>query len=166
MKKLYFLLVGLSILSCSDGDLQIEAIDFDNSNAQNCGTLTTSTQLLFKINGDETLILELGTNLLRNEVSTEVIASSIPGNSQLTYRLLDGTITSSYFCDSVPPSTPTVIEEIEATDGRVLITTTTADDMTFTHRIELQGIIITNEAGESIIDLTTNEFDTIETTIN
>jgi hypothetical protein len=166
MKKVCFLLIGLSVLSCSDGDLQIEAIDFDDTNAQNCGTLSTSTQLLFKINGDETLILQLDDNLLRNEVSTEEITSSIPGNSQLIYRLFSDNVTSNYFCDDIPPSTPTVLEEIEATDGNVLITTTTTDSITFTHTIQLQGIIIANAAGESIIDLTTNEFDIIETSTN
>ncbi len=164
MKKLFVLFIGAAVFSCSDGDLQIEAIDFDGVTAQNCETLSIGTRLFFKIDGDEALILQLGEGLLRNEVSTEVITSDIPGNSQLTYRLFDGTITSGYFCDDIPPATPNVIEEIEASEGSVLITTTTTDSVTFTHTIQLEGIIITNTAGESIIDLTTSEFETIETT--
>ncbi len=163
MKKIYILTILLFSFSCSDGDLQIEAIDFDDITAQNCETLSINTQLFFKINGDEALILELGQGLLLNKVSTEVITSSIPSNSQLTYRLFDDTVTSNYFCDDIPPATPTVIEDIEASDGNVLITTTTMDSITFTHTIQLQGIIITNAAGESIIDLTTSEFEIIET---
>ncbi|WP_394970833.1 hypothetical protein [uncultured Croceitalea sp.] len=163
MKKIYILTILLFSFSCSDGDLQIEAIDFDDITAQNCETLSINTRLFFKINGDEALILELDQGLLLNEVSTEVITSSIPGNSQLTYRLFDDTVTSNYFCDDIPPATPTVIEDIEASDGNVLITTTTMDSITFTHTIQLQGIIITNAAGESIIDLTTSEFEIIET---
>ena len=164
MKKLHILIIALLALSCSDGDLTIETLDFDDVTAQNCETLSISTQLFFKINDDEALILQLDDGLLLNEVSTEVITSPIPGNSQLTYRLFDDTVTSSYFCDDIPPATPTVVEEIEASDGNVLITTTTTDSITFTHTIQLEGIIITNTAGESIIDLTTNEFEVIETT--
>lgn len=164
MKKLFTLIIALLVLSCSDGDLTIEAIDFDNITAQNCKTLTIDTQLFFKISGSEALILQLDSELLQNEVSEEVITSAIPGNSQLIYRLFDDSINSSYFCDDIPPATPIVIEEISASDGNVLITTTTTDSITFTHTIQLEGIIITNAAGESIIDLTTNEFDVIETT--
>ena len=166
MKKYFFIFCLVITVSCSDGELQIEAINFDNEIAENCGTLSTSTQLLFKINDDEVLILLLDDGLLLNEVSTDTITSSIPGGSQLTYRLFDDTVNSSYFCDSIPPATPTVIENIEANAGNVLITTSTEDDITFTHTILLEGIIITNDREESIINLSTTEFARIETSIN
>ena len=166
MKNYSILLFILAITGCSDGDLQIEALDFDNVVAQNCGALNTGTEIFFKINGDETLILDLQTGLLQNEVSTDTITSSIPNQSQLTYRLFSDNITSSYFCDSIPPTTPTVIEEIEATAGTILITTTTLDSVTFTHNIQFQGLILVNASGESIIDLTTNDFDSVDTSVN
>jgi len=166
MKNYSLILLLLVFISCTDGDLQIEAIDFDNIVSQNCGTLNTSTEILFKINGDETLILDLQTGLLQNEVSTETITSSIPNQSQLTYRLFNDDITSSYFCDSIPPITPNIIEEIEASAGTIIINTTTLDSITFTHTIQFQDIVLVNDAGESIIDVTLNDFDSIETTIN
>lgn len=167
MKNYLFIFLSLLVAACSDADLQIEAIDFDNIAAQNCGTLSTETELFFKIDDDQTLILQLESELLRNEISTDTLISSIPNQSQLSYRLFNETVTSSYFCDNdIPPVTPTVIEEIEASDGEVLIFTTTLDSITFTHDILLRGIIITNASGESIIDLTTTDFTSIETSIN
>jgi len=164
MKNSLFFFLVLLIVSCSDGDLQIEAIDFDDIAVQNCETISVDTQLLFKIDDDQALILQLEDGLLQNEVSADTIVSAIPNQSQLTYRLFNNTVSSSYFCDDIPPATPSVIEDIEAIEGEVLIVTTSTDAITFRHDILLQGIIITNEAGESIIDLTTTDFAIIQTT--
>ena len=164
MKNSLFFFLVLLIASCSDGDLQIEAIDFDDIAVQNCGTLSIDTQLFFKIDDNQALILQLEDGLLQNEVSADTIVSAIPNQSQLTYRLFNNTVSSSYFCDDIPPATPSVIEDIEAIEGEVLIVTTSTDAITFRHDILLQGIIITNEAGESIIDLTTTDFAIIQTT--
>ena len=155
MKNSLFFFLVLLIVSCSDGDLQIEAIDFDDIAVQNCETLSVDTQLLFKIDDNQALILQLEDGLLQNEISTDTIISNIDNDSELTYRLFNNTVSSSYFCDDIPPATPSVIEDIEAIEGEVLIVTTSTDLITFNHEILLRGIIITNEAGESIIDLTT-----------
>ena len=163
MKKLYILITGLLCFSCSDGDLQIETLDFDSVVIQNCDELTTATEVLFKIDGDEALILDLQTSLLQNEVSTTTIESTISSQSRLIYRVFSANVSTSYFCDDFPPSEPNVTEEIEAESGTVLITTTSADNITFTHTIQLQDIILRNSSGESIIDLTINDFGTIET---
>ena len=65
MKK--YLLIGCSILffGCNDGDLQIETVDFDSiETVQSCNTISASTEnVLFKINGDEALILTLPSGL-------------------------------------------------------------------------------------------------------
>ena len=93
------------MISCSDGNLQIKTIDFDQQSLQFCGTPTTSTELLFKINQAEVLILELQPGLLRNEPSTDTIVSSIPGESTLIYRALSDNASEAYFCDPIPPAT-------------------------------------------------------------
>ena len=163
MKKSFFLSLFIICISCSDGDLQIETLDFDSVVVQNCGTANVGTEIFFKINDDEALILDLASGLLANEVTTDTIESTIPGQSQLTFRAFSGSVTSNYFCDSIPPATPNVVEEIEVSSGRVLITTTTTDEITFTHNIQLSGIILTNEGGETITDLSINNFGTVAT---
>lgn len=167
MKK--YILIGCSLLffSCNDGDLQIETVDFDSiKTVQNCGTVSTSTtNVLFKINGDEALILTLPSGLFKNEVSTTNIESAVPGNSQVSYRIFSGDVTSAYFCDSPPPLTPTVMEEIEAAGGTIIISTTTEDNITYTHTIQLSGISFVNENGSRITDLQINEYGTVTTVL-
>ncbi|SFR81075.1 hypothetical protein [Maribacter stanieri] len=166
MKK--YLLIGCSILffACNDGDLQIETVDFDSiETVQSCDTVSVSTEnVLFKINGDEALIVTLPSGLLKNEVSTTELTSAVPGSSQISYRIFSETVTSTYFCDSPPPLTPTVLEEIEAEGGSIIITTTTEDSITFTHTIQLSGITFLNENGSRITDLQVSEFGTVTTT--
>ena len=166
MKK--YLLIGCSILffGCNDGDLQIETVDFDSiETVQSCDTVSVSTEnVLFKINGDEALIVTLPSGLLKNEVSTTELTSAVPGSSQISYRIFSETVTSTYFCDSPPPLTPTVLEEIEAEGGSIIITTTTEDSITFTHTIQLNGITFLNENGSRITDLQVSEFGSVTTT--
>lgn len=167
MKRVLLLLALGSFIACSDGDLQIETIDFDSVDPQNCGTLTTSTTLFFKLNDDQALILKLASGLLKNEASASTITSNIgTSGSQLTYRIFSDNVTSAYFCSDFPPATPTVTEEIEASDGQVLITTVAVDETTFEHTIQLQGITLENDNKERITDLTINEFGVITTTSN
>ncbi|MET1259965.1 hypothetical protein ABV409_11505 [Flagellimonas sp. DF-77] len=166
MKKLLGLLALVTMFSCSDGDLQIETIDFDSVSIQQCGTVDTTTVLFFKINADQALILNLQSGLLSNEATTESISSSVPGQSQVTYRIFSETVTSNYFCDDIPPVTPVVTEEIEAEDGEVLITTVANETGAFEHTIQLQNITLVNDQGERITDLTISEFGTVTTTAN
>ncbi|MEP2238172.1 MAG: hypothetical protein ABJI22_07405 [Maribacter sp.] len=167
MKK--YLLIGCSVLffSCNDGDIQIETVDFDSiETIESCNDISSTTEnVLFKINGDEALILNLPSELLKNEVSTTEIESLVPGSSQITYRIFSETVSSSYFCDSPPPLTPTVLEEIEAEAGSIFVTTTTEDNITYSHFIQLSGVTFLNENGSRITDLQVNDFGTVTTTV-
>lgn len=166
MKNFLFLPI-LILLSCGDGDLQIETLNFNGINPQNCETLTVDTDLFFKINNNnEAIILKLQKGLLKNEATTETIVSSVPGQSKLTYRIFSDKVTSNYFCDDIPPSTPVVTEEIEATAGEVRITTTDEGSGEFKHVIELNNITLLTGKNERITDLTINEFGTITTKTN
>jgi len=163
MKK-FLLLPILILLSCGDGDLQIETLNFDGIDPQNCGTLSVNTDLFFKINtNNEALILKLPAGILKNEASTETIVSSIPSKSQLTYRIFSDKVASSYFCDDIPPTTPTVTEEIIATDGEVQITTTDKGNGEFLHTIQLNNITLLTGDSERITDLTISEFGEVTT---
>ena len=163
--KLALLGIVLLFASCDDGDLQIETLDFDSVSAQTCDNpVATTTNLFFKINGDEVLILELDSSLLINEAGSR--SSSFPSSSSLIYRIFDGNVSSGYFCDAIPPVDPVVIEEIEASGGTVSVTTSTTDDITFTHLIQLDNVTLVNGVNERITDLSVNNFGTVTTTAN
>ena len=152
--------------ACNDGDLQIETIDFDDISIQTCeSTITVNSNLFFKINATEALILELQNGLLKNEVSQDTIVSTVPGQSNLIYRIFSGSVTSAYFCDAIPLTEPTVLEEIEASNGEVRISTilNPADSTQFQHTIELSNITLINEQGERITDTRINAFGTVTT---
>ncbi len=170
MRKFFtpFLLV-FAVLSCSDGDLQVETIDFNEVTLQFCSDpVTDSNNILFKINTTESLILNLQSGALNNGVVGETITteSTIPGQSTLTYRNFSENVTSSYFCDDVPPATPTVAQEIEAQDGVVTIVTVADSDGTnFVHTIVLSGVSFVAENGERITNLTIDEFGDVTTVV-
>nr|WP_299384254.1 hypothetical protein [Allomuricauda sp.] len=163
-----FLLV-LALVSCSDGDLQIETIDFNDVLPQFCDAPQASNQnILFKINDTEALILTLQSGVLNNGVVGETITteSTIPGQSQLVYRNFSSTVSSTYFCSDIPPASPTVSQEIDAQDGTVSIVTVANDDSTeFDHTISLSGISFVAENGERITNLTIDEFGEVSTDV-
>jgi len=166
MKNLFVLCVLSLLVSCNDGDLQIETIDFDSVAISTCeSTVTTSSTIFFKINSKEALILELQSGVLKNEVSDGIITSLVPSQSILTYRVFSDNVTSNYFCDAIPTTTPSVLEEIEAEDGEVLITTILSEGTTdtFEHTIQLSGITFITSTDQRITDLQINEFGTITT---
>jgi len=167
MKKYLLFALTLNILSCNDGDLQIETVDFDSiETVQFCETVVVnSDNLLFKINGDEALIIELPTGLLKNEVTTTDIESEVPAATKISYRIFSDNVSASYFCNAVPVLTPTVLEEIEAQDGKIIITTTAGEGDTFIHTIRLSGISFVAENGSRITDLEINEFGKVTTTL-
>lgn len=167
MKKLIVPILLLLGFSCSDGDLQIETLDFDSVAIQNCDINVTSGNILFKINGDEALILELESAALNNANSvtdTVETRSEVPSGSRLIYRVFSENVTSSYFCDDFPPAEPTVTEEIEAEDGTIIIKSIAVNDSTeLSHTILLEGIQLVNASGERITDLSINDFGEITT---
>ncbi|SHJ86669.1 hypothetical protein SAMN04487911_14715 [Arenibacter nanhaiticus] len=168
MKKILILFISAMLYSCDDGDLQIETINFDDSNIQFCGSqATTSTSLLFKINGEEALLLTLKEGMLKNEASQGEIAYPISGDTKVTYRIFSDKLTKNYFCDAIPPIAPTVVEEIVAQKGTVYITTTQkteGETTSYEHLIRLGDITLLNNSNDQrITDLRINNFGTVST---
>ncbi len=142
----------LLVTSCNDGDLDIERVDFSDSSLTGCNDFADKG-LLFKIADSEALILELESNFLRNRVTADSIESDIPGESALYYRYFDGTVTSDYFCSTVAPSTPTVLQEVTATGGTIrALSTIKSDGSGFNHGIVIHGAVLMNDAGERVIE--------------
>lgn len=171
MRKFILSILTLGLLfSCSDGDLQIETIDFDSVSIQFCSApVSNAKNLMFKINESEALILELQSGVLNNGVVGETITteSTVPSQSQVTYRIFSDAVDNDYFCDDIPVVDPTVIDEVIAEDGMVIIETAVdPDDQTvFIHTISLSGISFVTGNGERITNLAINEFGEVTTTV-
>ena len=152
MNKFFSFFLCLFILSCDDGDLQIETLDFNEASLQTCGAVAIAqNNVLFKLNTNEALIMNLGPNALKNEVGAFVI--------EITAK--------NYFCDAVPPVSPTVVEEIIASQATIAVTTTntgTATEPIYSHQIEITKITLQTASGQRITDLTVSEFGTVTTT--
>lgn len=167
MNKLIFIVLVICCFSCDDGDLQIETIDFSTGTVQTCSTVNiTESAILFKLNGSEALILSLAANALKNEAATYSIAVTSSTTSKLIYRVFSSTATKNYFCDEIPPTTPTVLDEIIASQGTIMITTTIDETVTptaYLHTITLDDITFETASNQRITDLTIQEFGSITT---
>jgi hypothetical protein len=151
------------LAACADGDLDVEALDFDSVGINQCGTATTQTEIFFKTSDNQALILDLGSPRLPSVDNSQ--SFTIPGQVDLIYRIFDDDVSQSYFCDDIPPVSPRVTEEIEASGGTLTIESTTEEGSnTVTHVLSLQDITLINASGDRVTDLTISNFGTITTT--
>lgn len=154
--------------SCGDNDLEIETIDFDSVSLQFCAAPRTNAKnILFKINDTESLILELQSGVLNQGAvgDTIITQSTIPGQSQLTYRIFSDNVNKNYFCDDIPTVEPTVVDEVEAQGGMVIIETMAVDSINFVHNIRLSEISFVTGKGERITNMNIGEFGEVSTAI-
>lgn len=167
MKKMLSILLCIFCFSCDDGDLQIESLDFSTGTIQTCNTVVVSqSSILFKINSDEALILSLAANVLKNEEGTVTVDMTSTSPSTIIYRLFSGTVTNTYFCSDIPPTSPTVLDEIVATTATITIATTlntTATLPTYTHLITITSITLETGNDQRITDIGEKIFGTITT---
>lgn len=170
MKHILFLSLFVLLFACDDGDLQIETIDFDSVAIQNCDPISTEkANVLFKLNTSEALILELPNGAFKNEVTVEPIeyAVTTSGPVKATYRTFSDNVSTTYFCNDIPLTEPTVVEEIIAQGGLASITTTlNVDGITFEHEIQLNTISFVTSNDSRITNLSIDNFGTVTTTIS
>ena len=123
MKKLFTFLTLFLLLSCSDGNIDVPGFDFSGIKpaVQRCNE---DKLVIYSINDTEALILELkekNDTLFINE-GTYTYNLKETGTDKITYRTFDAKPTSSYFCQSVPPTTPMTLNEWTGTNGELIIT--------------------------------------------
>ena len=127
-----FLLIVFS--SCNDGDIIINNFEFEDASIKSCGK-NGRPKVFFKINTEnvfESISLVTNNTAISDSASVlttnieNVIRFDLDNINKINYRVYDGTITSDYFCNSLPPSTPKVIQEFISVGGTVVITTETA----------------------------------------
>ena len=122
MRLLFWVLfLGFFLHSCDDGDIVVNNFDFEDSTLERCDNFDF---VFFLINSDsnESLAAQFSTteNILTEQGQVEVTISS---DDQVIYRRFNGAVTNDYFCDPIPPTSPSVVEELISTTGVITITT-------------------------------------------
>ena len=151
MKKLIVLVASVFMLqACDDGDLTLETFNFNNETVQECN------DLLYVVNEKEIIILNIPTSNFINE-ATEIGTPrtyTLTSNEQLIYRLYDGNVSSATICSTIPPASPSTVEEYKAQAGgevQIITTvlpvvneTTKSTSITYTHQIKLINVQFVN----------------------
>ncbi len=103
--------------SCNDGKMDFKSFNFETSTT--ISSCTTNNNLYFKINSSEALILKTPLTSFVNEVTPVGTPRTvlISGDTQLLYRTFDNILSSDYFCGSIPPASPKVVDEWIAKSG-------------------------------------------------
>lgn len=161
MKKITIILLALVLNSCNDGRFNVPSFNFTTT-VNSCGTY-----VLYITNTDKTEVLSL--ILSSNEINqtagtkTYTISNILPVN----YRILDSAIGTSYFCQSIPPSSPNVLKDLNATSGQINITTTAIISNSvitgYTYQISFINLLFND--GTSKIFYETFNFGTFTSTI-
>jgi len=118
MKKYFvFFLMVSSFWSCNDGNFDVPLFEF-TEDVYDCGEY-----ILYKTSSDkiESMVLTLTNGELGTDVGEKTF--SISSSREIIYRIFDSGIDNNYFCQAVPPITPTVIKEVIAETGEITIVT-------------------------------------------
>ncbi|WP_372747011.1 hypothetical protein [Lutibacter sp.] len=118
MKKILTLFLIITLFSCNDGDLDVPSFDFEDT-VNSCGEY-----VLYVENSSGTEVLAI--TLTNGELGTTVGEESYDTSTSLlvVYRIFDDEISSSYFCQDIPPTTPEVISSLDAESATINIVTT------------------------------------------
>ncbi|RKS98588.1 hypothetical protein [Flavobacterium sp. 123] len=122
MKKVVSLLFFLFVLnSCDDGNLVQEDITFENTATQSCST----NNIIYKLKDKEALILEIPESSFINEPTLEGSPRiiNISSTNRVVYRFYNGAVSANNICETIPPATPIVTDQWNATNGTIQIIT-------------------------------------------
>lgn len=147
MKKLLAILSVILFISCDDGDMTFKSFDFGDATLQYCSL----NDLIYKYNGTEMLILDIPSSYFANVEGIETVV--IGNNNKVIYRNYNGTANSSVICSDIPPSSPIVIEEWNASSGGTLtIQTEKLEDNSFQHIITIDYLEFVNGEQSTVIE--------------
>lgn len=113
---------------------------FDADAVQQC----PSTGLIYNFSGSEALTLSIAPTLYPNVVGVQT--GIISATNKATYTLYNGGLTSSYFCTTPAPTTPTINEQwigvdgVSNVSGIIEVTTTTESASSYRHYIRLKKV--------------------------
>lgn len=132
MKRFFaFIFLTLALSSCDDGDLTQVTFEFDDTIlAEACGSETPDF-FIYKIQDNRALIIQIPEEKFPNRISADLTTQpelldieNLNLNIRVIYREYSGEITENTLCSTIPVSNPVVVEEREATKGKIKITTT------------------------------------------
>ena len=157
MKRIVSLLVFAILLhGCDDGDLIQEDISFEDVETQNC----TTNGILYKLKDNEALILEVLGFTFPTETKSQEL--DINGSNRVLYRFYNGAVTSATICETIPPATPTVIDQWTTSGGKIIINTTavkTTDETKnstkitgYNHNITFKNITFLRSSGTQVYE--------------
>ena len=164
MKKIIFLLLAVTLLSCNDGDIDRPSFDFTTT-VNVCDEYVAYR--LGNTNSNEALILTLNSSDIPEEAGTST-GLGLSSSRTITYRLFDATVSTSYFCSAIPPTEPTITKNWEATSGTITIETTALLDIdgvatgSLRHAITFINLVLTS--GSDTISFDTFTFGSFDTT--
>lgn len=148
MKKIFVLLLSVLLFSCDDGDITLQSFDFDSQSIQKC----SDNNLIFKIKNTELLLINIPESSFLNEETPDESPRELTINStnKVIYRKYSGNLSSSTICSLIPPASPTVSKEWNATGGKIYVITDKildTDQITiigYTHNITFENISFSN----------------------
>jgi hypothetical protein len=166
MKKVkQFIFITLfAFLSCNDGDVIEQEINFDDVTAAKC----TDNDIVYKINDAEALLVELpdGTFTTEpNDILTPTQISIGTTSNRVVYRFYNGTVGVDNICETIQPATPSIKQEWQATSGTISIVTTpvkttnTTENSTritgYNHNIVFKNITFDTGSGSQVYETLT-----------
>ncbi len=154
MKKLILsLMLCFVLLACDDGDITLHSFNFSSQTVQKC----SEKEILFKINDNELIAIQLPETVFEDAFANEETEDSprvyaIGSSNIVVYRLYSNSVSSATLCDELPPATPSVTNEWEASGGSIQIETNKIldDDDTvigYTHNITLLHVNFSGNDG-------------------
>ena len=149
MRKIIALLfLAVTLNSCDDGDITLESFNFEEQNIVKC----SNNNLLFKIKNDELLLVSLSDNdfaIAFEEASTpegQPRVFNVNTNNKIIYRKYSDNLTNNSICTLIPPATPVVTKEWNASGGTIEVIATELFDETdgtslgFTYNLVFQNV--------------------------
>jgi hypothetical protein len=128
MKKLLYIIFVFIIFSCDDGDIVFQDSTFTSNELKSCNLVTPENFYLFKIEGDKSLILQLGNaaaNLFKRELTNSAPRTiAISGNIKLIERVYNRALGPNDICNLLPPTGLQVTREWQSVSGTISVTTT------------------------------------------
>ncbi len=154
MKKLLIFFIATLFLSCNDGDFDIPAFDFETE-VTTCGEF-----VLYRTNQNKTevIVLTLDNDVLGTEIGEESI--NLSSTATIIYRVFDEGIGSSYFCQDIPPTSPTVLKELNVSEGTIYITTSEGATSGYRYNIVINDLVFID--GKERISFTSFDFGELE----
>ncbi|OXB20388.1 hypothetical protein B0A80_19065 [Flavobacterium tructae] len=163
MKKYASLLFFALLLNgCDDGDLVVDTIDFSDPSITAATCNTTTNSLIYKLKKQESLLIQLPPNTLTNDATVPGKPLTYDINNTTTrvvYRAYNGQVAIDNICGAIPPTTPAVTEEWQATAGKIVDISTAAitdnpdGSSTITgynHNLVFQNITFLKPAGPQV----------------